>query len=229
MPKSRIFTKSRSAPRLMSMMLSGLRSRWTMPAACAAARPLRDLLGDVAEARHRHRPLLLGRRRTRLLPSRNSMTKYVDPSGSWPKSVMSTMCGLPMRRRRPRLLQEALGDLLVLRHLAAEDLDRDLLVDDLVPAAVDDPHPAFAEHPLDEVPPVNRLPDVGIGLRRRGRHTDRRDVPVNLDRSRAVRRRRPRQRVRPRHRRRLRTRRQRASRVVALGHWKPFGTKREGA
>ena len=34
-PKSRIFTR----PSLASMMFSGLRSRWTTPAACAAARP----------------------------------------------------------------------------------------------------------------------------------------------------------------------------------------------
>ena len=54
-------------------------------------------------------------------------------------------------------LEEPLGDFLVLRHVPAQDLDGDLLVDDLVLAPVDDPHPPFAELRLDEVAAVDRL------------------------------------------------------------------------
>ena len=79
------------------------------------------------------------------------------------------MCGLPIARRRARLLQEALVHLVVARHVAAQHLDGDLLVDDLVAGRVDDAHPAFAEDPLDDVAAVDRLADVRIDLGRRRR------------------------------------------------------------
>ena len=68
-----------------------------MPAACAAREALRDLLGDVERRGDRHRAAGSSRAApASVLPSSISMTKYVDPSGSCPKSLMSMMCGLPM-------------------------------------------------------------------------------------------------------------------------------------
>ena len=71
------------------------------------------------------------------------------------------MCGLPMLDAALRLVQEALDHLGVGRHVAAQDLDRDALVDDLVAPAVDDAHAAFAEELLDDVATVERLAEVG--------------------------------------------------------------------
>ena len=92
------------------------------------------------------------------------MTKYVAPSGRIPKSEMSMMCGLPIGGRRASFLEETLGDLLVAREVPAEDLDGDLLVDELVFAPIDDAHAAFTERLLHEVPPVDGLADVRVGL-----------------------------------------------------------------
>ena len=56
MPKSRILTTSRCPSRSTSMMFSGLRSRWTMPAACACSSPRRIWRMDRERPRRRHRP-----------------------------------------------------------------------------------------------------------------------------------------------------------------------------
>ena len=94
------------------------------------------------------------------------MTKYVELSGSWPKSLMSMMCGLPMALAARASWRNRSVSSVSLRHLAAKDLDRHLLVDDLVTPRVDDPHPSLAEQPLDQVAAVDGLADVGIHLGR---------------------------------------------------------------
>ena len=72
------------------------------------------------------------------------------------------------RARGAGLLQEALVELVVVRHLAAQDLDGDPLVDHLVAGRVDDAHTAFAEDAVDDVAAVDRLADVRIDLGGRG-------------------------------------------------------------
>ncbi len=94
------------------------------------------------------------------------MTKYVEPSGSWPKSLMSMMCGFPMALAARASWRKRSVISVSLRHLAAQDLDGDLLVDDLVAPGVDDAHPAFAEHALDQVAAIDGLADVRVDLRR---------------------------------------------------------------
>ena len=80
------------------------------------------------------------------------------------------MCGLPMLdaafascRKRSVISRS-------LRHVGAQHLDRDPLVDDLVAGEVDDAHPAFAEQPLDLVAVVDGRADVRIDRSREGRN-----------------------------------------------------------
>lgn len=74
-----------------------------------------------------------------------------------------------MDRCRARFEQEAIDVLFVLRHLAAEDLHGDALVDDRVAGRVDDAHAALTEHALDAVAAVDGLSQVRVfAVPRRG-------------------------------------------------------------
>jgi hypothetical protein len=92
-PKSRIFTRS---PPMTSASgtrntFSGLRSRWTMPLACAAASVV-----AIWRARRRASRIGSGPRASRVSsdsPCRNSMTRKALPSLWWPKSNTATMPG----------------------------------------------------------------------------------------------------------------------------------------
>jgi hypothetical protein len=73
MPKSRIFTR----PSVVRKMFSGLRSRWMIPFACAAARPSAMPAPISAALRHAIGPALM--RLRSVSPSSSSVTLYAAP------------------------------------------------------------------------------------------------------------------------------------------------------
>ncbi len=94
MPKSTTLTASARLPLSMSMTLSGLTSRWTMPFSCAAPSAFatwrRIGMARAASMREAWRST-----RPSDWPSRCSITKKTRPSASSPKSVTSQMYALP--------------------------------------------------------------------------------------------------------------------------------------
>ncbi len=93
MPKSSTFTSTESSMRRVAKRFAGLRSRCTMPSACASA---------TASHAWRTRPATAGtgigpsRRRTseRSMPTRYSMTMYGAPFSSAPTSRTRATCSL---------------------------------------------------------------------------------------------------------------------------------------
>ena len=185
MPKSRILTKSVSAPRVTSVDVVGLEIAVDDAARVRGREPVAICLPMWQMRSTGRRAAPRRRAGSGSCPSRNSITKYVEPSGRSPKSEMSTMCGLPMRdaafaswRKRSRISRS-------LREVGAQHLDRDLLVDDLVAGEVDDAHAALAEELLDLVAVVEgradvRVAGVGRALLRRRHVGGRRDVERRL-------------------------------------------------
>ena len=72
---------------------------------------------------------------------------YALPSGRTSKSKIWTMPGVADQRRGPRLVEEALDDLVLVRQLGAQDLDRRPPRDALVLGEVDHAHAALAQLP----------------------------------------------------------------------------------
>ena len=94
MPKSSTLTKLSSSSRRTSITFSGLRSRCTMPRACARARAL-----VICRVMWMARPSSIrppARASRRLLPSTYSSTRKNDPSSSLPKSVAAATFGCSM-------------------------------------------------------------------------------------------------------------------------------------
>jgi hypothetical protein len=88
-PKSRIFTK----PSFVTIRFSGLRSRWTMPAACALASPSAACAAMSNSRRAGSgRPSCDNSRSRSVCPSTSSMTMYGRPEVS-PISWIVTMFG----------------------------------------------------------------------------------------------------------------------------------------
>ena len=167
MPKSRILTKSWSAAALDEKDVVGLEIAVNDPALVRGGESIGDLSRDVGEPSHGHRPRLFEHLAERLAVEPlhdevggavGQLTEVRDVDDV---RIADRRCGL-------RFLQEAVGDLLVARHVGAQDLDGHLLVDDLVAREVDDAHPAFAEHRLDAVAAVDGGSDVGVDRRRGG-------------------------------------------------------------
>ena len=98
----------------------------------------------------------------RLLPSRNSIDEVRRPVGQLAEVADVDDVLVADGAGRARLLEEALVELVIVRHLAAQHLDGDTLVDHLVAGSVDDAHPAFAEEAVDDVATVDGLADVRI-------------------------------------------------------------------
>ncbi len=98
------------------------------------------------------------------------MTKYAEPSGSVPKSLMSMMFWWPIDVAACALLDEALDHVLVLGHVAAQHLERELLAEHRVRREVDDAHAALADLLLDSIATVDDLTEQWIDGRPRARH-----------------------------------------------------------
>ena len=97
MPKSSSFTKSRSRPRCKRMMLSGFRSRWTIPHLCEAE-SASATCSAIVSARSGGSGASVRITCDSVTPARYSMMKYTicsRPAPAWiiPKSTMSTMLG----------------------------------------------------------------------------------------------------------------------------------------
>ena len=142
---------------------AGLRSRWMMPLACAAASTSRSC---VADRHDEPRPAGARRQRSRRsssgAPSSSSMTTNADPSSAMSSSSTATAPGCstefatyPSRRKR-------VADLLAHRELGVEHLDGEAL---LVPVRgrVDDRHPADAEHAVEAVLAAEHMPEARFG------------------------------------------------------------------
>ena len=95
MPKSSTLTKSAVPSRTVRKMFSGLRSRWMMPAACAAE-SARQIWVAMRSARATSSAPSRSITEPSSTPSRYSITKYAEPSVVVPESVTSTMCGWPI-------------------------------------------------------------------------------------------------------------------------------------
>ena len=162
MPKSRIFTTSRWPSRSTSMMFSGLRSRWTTPAAVRVVERAQDLpldgerALDAAAAPRRSPP-------TARSPARNSIARKSDPSAVRPKSVTVMMLGWARRladsaSRSKRRANSSLPD-----ELGQQHLDGQIAPHHRVLGAVDRPHAAHADAAHDAVALADDGADERIG------------------------------------------------------------------
>ena len=150
MPKSSTFGAARPAS---TKMLSGLRSRWTMPCACAApsaSSTWRIEPRDAAE-RQRRRAVRVLDDRASGAPSRYSITMYGRPSGSVDEIEHVDDALVTDQVDRARLGEEPLDRVAALAALARQHLDRDAAADRRVHALVDAAHAADAEQARDPV------------------------------------------------------------------------------
>ncbi len=95
-PKSSTFTKSARSSRWSTITFSGLRSRWTIPQACAAESAF-AICPRIISARSTGSWPSSRTRAARLWPSSCSITKKSEPCSVRPKSVTSTMFSWPIR------------------------------------------------------------------------------------------------------------------------------------
>ena len=141
MPKSSTLIESWPSARWMQKRFAGLRSRWTIPSACASAMRLARLEDEVDR-------LLDGHRAPRLEPRRE-----VAPLEVLHDHVRRAVLELPHvghardvlaldLDRRARLAEEARDGLALRSACGQEELERDPLVELEVVRRDDDPHPA---------------------------------------------------------------------------------------
>ena len=147
-PKSAIFT----APCAEISTFSGLTSRCTRPAACAAPEGAEQRLQD----RHRHRD-----RQRALLPEQVAQRAAVDQFHHEEHQVAVAAlvvdgddAGVAQRRGEPCLPLEAAQERRVGDVLRAHHLDRDRALQSQVDAAVHGGHPAAGDQPAEPVPAV---------------------------------------------------------------------------
>jgi hypothetical protein len=132
---------------------SGLRSRCTTPAACAAASPGAQGQSEIATTRSspslQH---LAARARVAERPRRrcSSIVRNFSPSCS-PMSNMRATLRVGDAAREPDLLAKALVHRRVVRQVGAQELERDDLAELEVTHAVDAAHAADAEQAEDLV------------------------------------------------------------------------------
>ncbi len=167
MPKSRTLTKSFSTRSVHEHDVVRLQIAMDDVGCVRGSQALRDLLCDVGQAPHRHRPLGFAQNGGQALAVEelhdeirravSELTEVADVD-----DVPIADC-----TRGACFLEEALIGLVIRRPLAPEHLDRDSLVDNLVAARVNDSHAAFAEDALDQVAPVDGPADVLIDFCRR--------------------------------------------------------------
>ena len=178
-PKSRIFTKSnafsrsvivcspdssviwrtssRRPSRRVSITFSGLRSRWTIPFACAApSAPAIWFTMVIARSRSRRR----SRCRTRVERLALQVLHHEEDRAVVRLAEVGDVddVGVVDEARRARLAQEALDRLLAAAVAVVEDLHRHLFADVDVLAAVDDAHAAAPDDLVQLV-----LADGGTG------------------------------------------------------------------
>ena len=144
-PKSRILT----SPSFVTITFSGFRSRWTIPASCAAARPS-AICGAIWSS------FLIGsgaaRERAPAASSRPPAPSRCRRRRSRrPDVVDRDDVGMIQRRGRPRFLLEPLQPLRIRRQRLRQHLDRHLARQTRVPRPVHLPHPARAERREDLV------------------------------------------------------------------------------
>ncbi len=132
-PKSRILT----SPSFVTITFSGFKSRWTIPASCALARPsaICAAIGSSFFDRQRAAGEKLPQRR-----ALHPLHRDVGDPALRPDVVDRDDVGVIERRGRPRLLLETLQPLRVRRQLRRQHLDRDLAREPRVPRPVDLPH-----------------------------------------------------------------------------------------
>jgi hypothetical protein len=105
-----------------------------------------EALADLPQDReHPPRLDLLLRQAARSVPLSSSMQKNRRPSGSSPKSKISTLFFEPGAGRCAGLLAEHLRRVAALAQLGPQDLQRHAPLDVDVLGLVDDPHAALAE------------------------------------------------------------------------------------
>ena len=170
MPKSRSLATGAPLARASRKMLSGLRSRWTMPAAWAASSAVghRDQDHEADRGRAARRPAR--GQCPRLSPVRYSITSRGGRRASVPKSLMSTMFGRPDLVDGARFDAKPPDQLIALREAERQHLDRDGAIDLRVDRSIHRAHPAFAEDPDDAV--------VADGRTDQGRPRPRRKIPL---------------------------------------------------
>ena len=130
--------------------MGGFRSRWMMPTACASATASAACSNMSTDSSMGNGPRSASTA-DRSLPSRNSMTMKGSPDSSLETSNTRATCSL-------RSLTEALASRRnrasasgFVASLAQHHLDRDTLLEILVPGSQHRPHAANRQHPLDQV------------------------------------------------------------------------------
>ena len=184
MPKSTIFAKSGSVSCFTRKTLSGFRSRWTIPAACARARPFEHLRDDVHRLAERD------------APRPPEPLAEVLAAEQLHHEVRAAVVAARVEHRddvraldgahRARLAREPRDDVLVGRELRVDELDRDALAEPDVLGLVDGAHAAMTDETAEDVATRDRLADERLAGCPRALPAARRDRsprPALLSRS----------------------------------------------
>ena len=164
MPKSSTLTKSASPSRETRKMFSGLRSRWMMPAACAAE-SARQICVPMATTRSGAMRALVAQHLAEV-EAVEALHDEVDVAvGRGARVGDVDDVGVADLGRGARLAAEARHQVRLPRELRVQDLERDLLADLDVLGLVDGAHAAGAEHALDAIAPVDDHADQRLRCR----------------------------------------------------------------
>ena len=159
-PKSATFT----TPSSDSRMFSGLTSRWTSPARCAAESALStDSMTDTASATSR-RPRSRSRSRKRAAVDQLHDEEHVRAAGAVIDALVVHRDGVQVGepRGRPGFAGEAIGEGGVRRQGGRHDLDRHQPVEPLVDGGVHGRHPAAGDPVDDAVPALEFAADQRV-------------------------------------------------------------------
>jgi hypothetical protein len=159
MPKSTTRACRRPSSRVSMRMLSGLRSRWTMPIAWAAARGVGDLRAEVGDGARAE--LAVGVEVLGEADAADQLDHEVGAAvGELAGVDRAGDVGVIDAGGGDGLALEAGAGLGVARELGADDLDRDLLAQLEVLGDVDGAHATFTEQLDDAVAAVDDLADA---------------------------------------------------------------------
>ena len=152
-------------------MFSGLRSRWTMPAACACSSAAQDLAHDRERPRRRHRARRdgVGQRS----PARNSITRNSEPSGGAAEVGDGDDVRVGEAAGRLGLALEAARELFLAAQLGQQHLDREIAAHHRVLGAVHGAHAADADAADDAVALTDDDADERVGDGRAAARTER--------------------------------------------------------
>ncbi len=145
-PKSSSFT-----PDFVSMMLAGLRSRWTMPSACAAASASAISMAQLQGLLDRQRPAPQPRGQRFALEQLHHEEPQLAARRpcAEPTSYSVQMCGCVTFEMTPRLALEPLTAARVARQIGRQHFDGDRAIETRVAGAIDLAHAARAEQAED--------------------------------------------------------------------------------